>query len=211
VLVPAGVNGRPVLRFAGTSLSMVAPVDGLTGMTVALVAATTELWMSQPEWCMRSSEAGCSNTYNSPLQWFETDRFGMVHLSPLQTVVVFRFGVGASGDNGEYKPTHRRPTPVGARFTSAIAVHDRAVNRLWVDGARVRATLTDGTSHEEIPSPEGRAAIAHVRDVVTIGSGTFGHGWTGDLAEIVVYGRALSGDEVATVDRHFRCRYFPGR
>lgn len=209
-LVANALNGRPVVRFDGSkTLTMNGvKVNELTGMTIVMVNATTRLWLSDPsEWCRRASEAGCSNTYNSPLQWDETGSFGMVFLSPLQTEVVFRFGVGTGGNNGEYKPTHQRAMPIGSRFSATVAIHDGAVNRLFVNGTQVSARLNDGSLHMNVPSPAGRAAIANTRDVMTIGSGRFGNGWQGDIAEVLVYGRALPSAERQAIEQHIECAY----
>src|SRR5262249_28361938 len=55
------------------------------------------------------------------------------------------------------------------------------------------------------------SAIAGTRDTATIGRGfNTGTYFPGDIAEILVYSRALSSTERSSVDRYLNGRYFPG-
>jgi hypothetical protein len=82
------LNGKPVVRFDGTSnvMSFECPVNGLPSLTIFMVAAASKN--------QRSNELG---NY-AALQWPEFGPWGNLFLGPQQTCVAWRCGTGQFGN-----------------------------------------------------------------------------------------------------------------
>lgn len=95
-----------------------------------------------------------------------------------------------------------RPVSVGRNFTLSVTVKDPTGYELFVAGESVWRR----------PMPGGVAEIKNVEDYARIGSaGPFGgRRWQGDIAEIVVYDRALDQQDRTALERYLTCQYFPG-
>ena len=177
------LNGKPVVRFDGTSnvLSFDCPVNGLTSMTLFMVASASQN--------QRANELG---NY-AALHWAEFGPWGSVFLGPQQTCVAWRYG---AGQHGNVNCWERQP----AGATLAVVRKDGVREDLFVNGAPVMATK------DRYPS------IAHTQDIATIGAGNDGRGnalkfFPGDVAEILVFTRALSDLERDAIERYLRAKY----
>jgi len=101
---------------------------------------------------------------------------------------------GQSGNNMIYT----RPTPVGSAYTLTAARHSGSVDTLYVNGTVV---LTQNGKLGPIGGAQS--------------TGQLGRGYNnnpyfnGDIAEVLVYSRALSDAELRTVQRYLLQKYFP--
>lgn len=188
--VSSGVNGRPVVRFDGSddclSFSGV-PVNGLTGMTILMVSANSV------------SQSPTTHAQATAIYWDETASWGTVYLSPYQTKVNFRFGTTQTSN----LPTYNRPSSVGGNFTITSVTHNGTTEALHVNGS---SALT----------PTGKLATISA----TSSNGYVGRGWSnsasnllttfynGDIAEVIVYNRALTDSERQTVESYLSAKYF---
>jgi len=225
LLVPDAIHGKPVVRFEDglQGLSRDVPIDGLEELSLILVNATTTLWKDDPtEWCHHvgcdpngppgprlTSETGCSGTYQKIFWWNGSEDWTGVYLTPKQEEVAFRFGNGSNTYSEEpcdalSDPlvSWARPASIGAEPTMTIAVHDHLVDRLYVGGEKV----------SETPAPGGQTPQVYALDRLDIGNG-FGwideHNHGGDIAEVLVYAKALSDAEREAVELYLRCSFFP--
>jgi hypothetical protein len=182
-LRPLAINGLSAVRFDGQDdfLSFTLPVNGLEGLSLFLVAANT-----------RDQGGGPTQAEEAALFWNETAPWGTVYLTPLQSVVYARFGTTETGNRLRYQ----RPAAVGASFTVTTAIKDGPTDMIFVNGALV------------LSQPGRAAAIAGCRDTADLGRGlddnTF---FAGDIAEALVYTRALSAVERVRVEQYLGTRY----
>jgi hypothetical protein len=188
-------------------------VDGATALTIALVNASPKHWASDPnEWCHRSTPTGCSSTYYWVLGWNGRQSWSGVLLSPRDEEIGFRFGPGMDldshcfGNNGanisgpDPCMKYPRPSSIGTSFSLTVAVHDATSNRLYVDGMKVH----------EAPIAHGIAAVS-VDPPLNLGNNTFAHNGGGDIAELLVYRRALADADREALERTLLCTYLPAR
>jgi hypothetical protein len=208
--VGMAVNGHAVVRFNGTTtLSSQVAVNGLDEMTLALVSATTQHRAPGSEWCqdfgLHVTENGCSGTYNLPILWPETGGWGMVFVGPVRDQVAYRFGPGSKTYSDDLhaidhdpQVAWKRPSSIGADFTHTMAIKTYDTITLRVDGEEVM----------ERPIPGGAGAISNTASTVHLGSGIRDDlRWTGDIAEVIAYNRALSAAERVSVEAYVQCRY----
>jgi hypothetical protein len=167
-LVNGVINGRPVVRFDGASdfLTFNLPVNGLSTMSLLLVAANTQ-----------NQNGGESGGERAALFWNETAGWGTVFLTPFQSSLNSRFGTTQVENRNDYL----RPLSVGSRFTLSTAVKNGPTDSLYVNGTQVLNTSG------KLPT------IAACQSVANVGRGydndTF---FAGDIAEILIYNRALT-------------------
>jgi hypothetical protein len=185
-LVANAINGKPALRFDGAAnaLSFDCPVNGLTSMTLFIVAGASKN--------QRGNELG---NY-AALEWQEFGPWGNIFLSPQQTCVAWRCGTGQFGNLSLWE----RPdtSPKGPSLTTLRK--DGSKEELFVQGALALATKDKFLS------------IAHTQDVATIGAGTDARQnplryYGGDIAEILVFTRALTEFERDAIERYLRGKY----
>lgn len=174
------VSGKPVLRYDGTSdyMSFTLPINGLTAMTLILVSA---------------AGADVDGTYYgdqyAPLFWRETGSWGTVHLSPFQRYVRHRFGTGQSNNI----PSYSRTSPATG-FSVTTAVKSGTAEAIYVNG--IQAANLSGKL----------ATIANTGSAATLGRGTSTY-FKGDIAEVIVYTRALTDAERQQVDQYLLAKY----
>jgi hypothetical protein len=182
LLVVDAVRGRPALRFDGTDdvLRTTLPIDGLGGLTLAIVAANSTDY-----------SGGSVHGENAALFWEETVEWGWVYLSPFQSNVKFRFGTTQPNN----LPFHIRAASTPA-FTLTVAVKDGPVETLSVQGVPVERFTGKGP------------AIKGTQPGLQIGSGARDKGYPGDIAEVLVYTRALSDAERQRLERALLAKYF---
>jgi hypothetical protein len=171
-----------VVRFDGASdfMSFVVPMNGLTGATLILVASAAQDYTG--DW---------NGTANAPLFWDETAYWGCVHLSPFQSSVKYRFGTTQTNN----LPAFARPVSIGAGLSITTAVKNGTTESLFVNGSKV---LTQSGKYSTINSIAGTG---------TLGRGYNSTYFAGDIAEVLVYRRALSDAERAQIESYLISKY----
>jgi len=183
-LVKGALNGKPVVRFDGVNdfMTFQYSPNGLTAMTLVLVSAAAQDY-----------DGSSNGVRNAPLFWNETGPWGTVHLSPFQRLVRFRFGTGQTGN----LPTHQLKDPQGKKPRVVIAVKSGPTESLFVDGQKVLA-LNGKLSKIQRVQARGNLGRGYNDD-------TF---FAGDIAEVLVYQRALTAQEIASVQQYLQAKYF---
>ncbi|MDX2024139.1 MAG: LamG-like jellyroll fold domain-containing protein [Deltaproteobacteria bacterium] len=220
-LVKNALNGNPIIRFRGDPSLGLDPqsdllqmpavtVKGDTELTLVVVNASGKRWLPAPEWCMRATPTGCSSTYQWVFGWNGVESWSGVFLSPRDEEVGFRFGIGKGIDHhcfvgdkvsaADPCMKYPRPASIGTKFSVTVAVHTTQNNRIYVDGRLVH----------EAPIPHGLPAVSS-DPPLNIGNNTFAHNGGGDLAEAMVYRRALPQMERAALEDYLLCKYLPER
>ena len=182
-VVPGAMNGRPVVRFDGLGHFMTfnLPLNGLSGATLILVSGNSP-----------DIDGDWNGVINAPLFWNETASWGSVHLSPFQRYAKFRFGTTQSNN----LPIYTRPVSIGSSPTLSTAIKNGITDSLYVNG--VLALSQDGKL----------ANIAGVEDIGNLGRGYNNNSYfTGDIAEVLVYNRALSDTERQQVEQYLISKY----
>jgi hypothetical protein len=180
------INGLPVARFDGVDdfMRFSYPINGLRGMTIIMVSANN------------TATSTSNDARRAAIFWNETGYWGATQLSPYQDAVQARFGTGQSGNNMVFT---RRDSIRGA-YTLTAARHDGGTDMLFVDG---KAVLTETGKLN---------TIARTQDTGQLGRGYNDNTYfSGDIAEVLVYSRALSDQELRTVHSYLLAKYFPGR
>src|SRR6185503_6917279 len=153
---------------------------GLSGLTIFMVASASK------------NQGGNELGYYAALHWGESGPWGCVYLGPQQASVAWRFGSGQYGNQNLWE---RQP----AGWTLAVARKDGVRDELFVQGSVVQAPK------DRYPS------IAHTVDTATIGGGSQGAPplkfFAGDVAEIIIFSRALTEVERDAVERYLRAKY----
>lgn len=178
------LNGYPAVRFYGGPyfLTFNMAVNGLTGMTIALVARND-----------LDQSAGTTEAENAAVFWNETSGWGTVYLSPYQDEVNFRFGTLQASNRHRYS----RPSSISTNFSISIAMHSNNVDRLYINGALVV------NESGKVSALAGNTAIGNLGRGYNNNSHYLGH-----IAEVIVYDRALSAVEVDGVNTYLANKYF---
>jgi hypothetical protein len=189
--------GRPALRFDGVDdfLSFPCPVTGLSGMTILLVSSALE-----------ERSGGVNGSGNAAVFWHETENFGTVLLTPSPSKVRYFFGTGQNQAVFVYP----RPASVDRAYSLTTAQKAGAEAVLYVGGEEV---FRQGGQKPELAACEkvgqlgrGEGDRATSRQF----QGQF-EGWTyfaGDIAEVIVYSRALAVSERIQVEQYLLGKYF---
>jgi hypothetical protein len=180
-LVPNVVHGLPVVRFNGSNqfMNFQLPVNGLPGMTIMLVSSSA------------SDKNGAWNgTDSSPITWNETGNWGSVALNPLQRYVKFRFGTGQVNN----LPVYTRTSSAKTDFSLSTVIKNGSAESLFING---QSALTLAG---KLPKISRASASAN------IGKGYTGY-FAGDIAEVLVYTRALSTAERQAVEGYLLSKY----
>ena len=180
-LVPNIVHGLPVVRFNGSNqfMNFQLPVNGLPGMTIMLVSSSA------------SDKNGAWNgTDSSPITWNETGNWGSVALNPLQRYVKFRFGTGQVNN----LPVYTRTSSAKTGFSLSTVIKNGSTESLFINGQSA-LTLTGKL-----------AKINRASASANIGKGYTGY-FAGDIAEVLVYTRALSTVERQAVESYLLSKY----
>jgi hypothetical protein len=180
-LSPGACNGKPGLLFDGarTSMTIQFPINGLGGITLALVTT-----------CLKDSGAATGSDA-SAIYWDAAGPNGKTYLGPFQSRI--RFKLGAGKPNGDIP--FLRPSPIGTRPTLTVIRKEGTVDSLWIDGSLAhRQTEMGGT-------------IAECADKAILGIGKNNTHFSGAIAEIVVFARALSEPERQDLERYLMDKY----
>ncbi len=179
--VPNAVNGKPVVRFNGSNqfMNFNLPVNGLTGMTIVLVSSSAV-----------DKDGSWNGADSSPITWKETADWGTVHLNPQQRYVKFRFGTGQVNN----LPIYTRASPVKSGYSLSTVIKNGSTESLFING---KSALTQGGK---------LAKINRVSASANLGRGYTGY-FAGDIAEVLVYTRALSTAERQAVESYLLTKY----
>ena len=169
-----------VIRFdgSGTNLSFPLAINGWTGMTIVLVAANTV-------------DVTGGSSPHAAIFWDETAWWGTTYLSPYQSNVSFRFGTTQTNNWPDYK----RPASVGSSLNLTETMHSGSTDSLYVNGI--------------LAYSEG-GKLSAIQGNVNVGTLGLGYGNTpfaGDIAEVLVYNRALSDAERQSLDAYLMSKY----
>jgi hypothetical protein len=194
--VPDAVQGHPALRFDGVDdcLTFPCPVTKLPGMTIFLVASTLE-----------ERSGGITRAGNAALTWREMENFGVVFLTPFQTKVHFGFGTGQAPTVQSYV----RPATLDRAYSLTTATKSLAEQVLFVNG---RECLRLSGQNRPIGKCEETGRIGQgMGDLVTHrrfpGEVEGESYFSGEIAEILVYSRALADSERKVVDQYLLGKY----
>ena len=156
-------------------------MNGLNGASIFLVAANSQ-----------DQTVGPTHSENAALFWNETQSWGTLYVTPFQSSVAVRFGTTQVGNRMFYS----RPASVGSGFTLTSAFKNGSTDSIYVNG-------------ELVLSQGGKLSmITGCRDTASVGRGfnddTY---YAGEIAEILVYVRALTASEQATVETYLKDKY----
>ena len=192
-LVEDGYNGKPVVRFNGTSDGMQFPFDNLDQTAEATVVIVS------------SSKSDRSDTMggdNIPLLYFHEYGAGWSKfvVTPTQSNINARFGSGSSADNGGFM-LYERPENIGDSFSTTMVVKNGASETIYVGDQQV------------MNRDNGAAVFTNVKDDIGyIGRypvGSHSENWynQSDVAEIMIYNRALGLAEIQQINAYLNEKY----
>lgn len=189
------LNGKPVIRFNednNTQLDFNFDPDGLTQLTIAIVSANTR-YQCHPTY-------GCENvvehhgTLWSPISWQETGSWGTTYLTPMQNTVSVRFGTSEVSNTHIYN----RPSSIENNFSYTVATHNGIDEKVFVQGIQVLGYSVQNTT------------LKNNAGIGWLGRGRADTWFHGDIAEILVYTKALSGTSLTQLHNYLKIRYFIG-
>ena len=173
-----GRNCTKVVSFTPPDqMSFDLPISGWTQMTVFIASQS---YTDPMQWVQ-----------NELLFWRETDLWGATFFSPFQTNAFFRFGTTQVNN----QPMYARPVDIGGDFSVTTAIHNNSTDSLYVNG--VLALRQAGKL----------SALAGVGSTATIGSGLYDSYFNGNVGEILIYNRALSGSERRLVEQYLISKF----
>jgi len=180
--VNSGLNGKPVVRFDGHQSFLTFPlsIEGWNGMTIFLVSSNSA-----------NGNFGGSRSEDAAIFWGETVWWGVVYLSPFQNAVAFRFGTTQINN----WPVYIRPASLGDTASITVSKKDGTTDSLYVNGSLV---MSEGGKFPSIVGtmPNGSLGLAD--------RSTY---FTGDIAEVLVYSRALTDSDRQTVEQYLIAKY----
>ena len=176
------INGQPAVRFDGANdyMTFTMPVNGLTGVTMFIVGANRSDQDTLP-----------ANVGDAALFWNEIGSWGTLYFSPLQRYLGIRFGTGQVGND----TLHTRPVSVEHSYTISAARKNGTTDQVFTNG--VLAQQWTG----RLP------AVAYCQDTASLGMGYQSSPFNGDIAELLVYERSLSDEEMTTVNTYLSSKY----
>lgn len=181
-LVADGKHCQLAYAFGGNQyFNFNLPIAGWQAMTVFLVARANN-----------DGPPGASDALDAALIWAEDAYWGNTYISPFQTHAFARFGTTQTGNN---LSIIRPAGGVGQDFTVTRAVHNGTTDSLYVNG--VLAVSQGGKL----------GALGGVSGAGTIGRGLNNSTFNGEVAEILVYNRALTNSEAALVESYLSLKY----
>lgn len=124
----------------------------------------------------------------------ENASWGGVILTPKVGSVLARFGVGAKGSNGI--TTYYRPVEE-TQLSTTVAVKDGTTETIYVNGSS--QVYQAGGRAETITNTAAQLYLAKGRNV-----GTY---FKGDIAELLIYDRALTEAEILSASKYLQNKY----
>ena len=182
----SAANGLPALDFDGVDdfMTFTLPINDLTGITIFLVSAAAQ-----------DIDVPFPHCQYAAIFWNETASWGTAHLTPLQGRVWMRFG---TGQTQPLPVVYEHTASVGDSFTISAAMMDGVTDYLYINGELVFTN----------EKPAGQTTIANQQDLGNIGRGynddTY---FPGMIAEILIYTKTLSEDELQQVEEYLSEKY----
>lgn len=180
-LLPDGLGGNPALSFDGshTSMTFDCPVNGLGGMTLFLVSA-----------CTGDCPKG-SGSDSAALYWDAGGPHGKLYLGSFQTKLTLKFGAGRPAGDLSFT----RPASLSTRPSLTVMEKEGPVDRLYVDGTPVLTQTGMGSK------------IAECQDRGFLGIGKNDTHFSGLIAEVLIFSRALGDPDRQSVERYLMDKY----
>jgi len=188
------LNSRPVLRFDGTNGQMVLPGYFVSNNFSLFVVARS---IAGHEVDVEGNASGY-NTGGSGQRYLfggvvNFNSFGEVGVSiGTNGLSVYEYGRNQIGSD-HFAPLAVYEGPVGTNFNLIALTYTNHYPTLQKNGASVRAGLSSSRSDSVFTK--------------TIGLGVNGSGFSGDVAEIMIYDRSLSLDEQAQLIGYLNDKY----
>jgi hypothetical protein len=181
-----GPTCQPAVNFNGQGqfLNFNLPIEGLSDVTIFLVAAPDA-----------DGTGGPGRSQSAAIFWNESEAWGSTHLTPFQTIVSARFGTTQLNDNLVYV----RPVDTGADYTVTTFEKRDSTDSLWVDGEYVAK------------QDNQRPQLSGVLRNGFLGQGSSKTYWKGEIAEVLVYDRALDSTERKAVEHYLMSKHFDTR
>ena len=182
LLAPKVIQGLDAVYFDGGehALRFKLPVNGSSELTICLVAANHA-----------DTDGGVEGGQNPAIEWEETALWGWIYLSPYQTSISYRFGTAQSGN----LPRFKRPASINKNFSITTSMKRGAEEKLFVNGQLVQSETG------KLPK------LNQVSDDVAIGYGGHGSGFNGNIAEVLVFTRALNEEELKQMTDYLAGKY----
>jgi hypothetical protein len=180
--IVSSYNGMPTVRYDNSELTFNYAVNGKGAMTIISLSAHIG--------------TATGGERDSVVYWDENAGWGKLYYSPKRGEVQWRFGSGESNNNVSWT----RPTNIGANFSTTAVVKDGTTERAYVDGV-LRLTSTGR-----------RATIAGNESTARMGTNFFSS-WeyaSQEVAELLIYDRALTAGEIQEIYEYFARKYTPG-
>jgi hypothetical protein len=177
-LVPQGGHFcQPAVVFGTGNLKAQLPLSGLPEATMFLVS--------------RANDGEVGGSQHAALFWPGLNPWGRTYLSPSQTQVAFSFGTTQPGNATDVL----RAQDIGGDYSLTTAVHDGMTDYLYIDGRLInkeanRQQVLNGATGEEL-----------------IGAGDGNTYFKGNIAEIIIYDRALSARERDDITYYLSAKY----
>jgi hypothetical protein len=182
LFIASAVNGKPAVQFDGSNdfMEFTLPISGLSEMTIIVVNSNkSEL------------DASIYGSYRSSIFWGDqrSTTVSAVYLTPLSPEIQFRFG--GTTAYGKYV----RPVKMNTRWSATTAVKQSGNERLYVNGTQVL-------------SLSGKPPVlSGVPNLGNLGRGFNAVGFVGQIAEVLVYNRALTDAERLEIDSYLKSKY----
>ena len=181
-------EGNRVVRFDGDDALKVddfVSFENKSEMTVVAVSRAEQAGAGGDYWCNRQSLLSTDG---------ESLGYGAFFFGSYQEDVRARIGIGTGTNFESFVIRANRPEPVTG-LTSTVFVKDGVTQSIYTDGKLL------------ISADNGRPSITGVdTGAILIGCGITG--FVGDIAELLIYDRALSEKELFLLDLYLQAKYF---
>jgi hypothetical protein len=182
LFVASAIGGKPALRFDGADdyMDFTLPVNGLSEMTIVVVNSSST-----------ALDGSIFGSYRSSLYWGDqrSTAIGAVYLTPLSPDLQFRFG--GTQAYGKYV----RPSALGSGWSVSTAVKQGGNERLYFNNTQVSSVTGKPATITGVPS------------LGNLGRGFNSVGFIGQIAEVLVYNRALTDVERQELHTYLKSKY----
>ena len=194
-LIEDGYAGKPVVRFNGSSDGMQFPFDNIdqsSEITVVIVSSS------------KAEETDTTGGDNRPLLYFHEygSGWGKFVVTPTSTSIDARFGSGNAADGGGYI-SYSREESIGDAFSTTVVTKNGSEETIYVGDQQVMS------------KNNGAAKLTNIQDDIGyLGRypvGTQPEYWynQSDVAEIMIYNRALGLAEIQQINAYLNAKYSP--
>ena len=194
-LIEDGYYGKPVVRFNGSSDGMQFPfgnIDQSEEITVVIVSAS------------KSEESDTAGGDNRPLLYFHEygSGWGKFVVTPTSDNINARFGSGNAADGGGYI-CYDRPESIGDAFSTTVVSKNGSEETIYVGDQLVMTKNNGAAKLTNIADDTGYLGRYPV--------GSQPEYWynQSDVAEIMIYNRALGLAEIQQINAYLNEKYSP--